>query len=233
MNAAANPLIDRRILRNQEVPILEQVICDRGQHGRRGKNEGKQRGRLTGKPEEHAANDGRPGARHTRKHGGVCAKPTLSASCQIISPTLLMRGAWLRLSAQRMTSAPATNAPATVTFEKRWALMAPVQRRAEHDRGSEADREVDHEASRRWIGANSRARAKADTAGLVKVLADARSDRVLGVHIIGPEAGTMIHEAPCWLSSSALQLKTSPAACMHIPHCPRPSRRRRLPWAAR
>ncbi|HUK58501.1 MAG TPA: dihydrolipoyl dehydrogenase [Stellaceae bacterium] len=43
--------------------------------------------------------------------------------------------------------------------------------------------------------ANPRARANADTEGFVKLLADAATDRVLGVHIIGPDAGTMIAEA--------------------------------------
>ena len=43
--------------------------------------------------------------------------------------------------------------------------------------------------------ANARARTNADTDGFVKVLADAASDRVLGVHIIGPDAGTIIAEA--------------------------------------
>jgi len=43
--------------------------------------------------------------------------------------------------------------------------------------------------------ANARARANADTEGFVKILADAKTDRVLGVHIIGPDAGTMIAEA--------------------------------------
>ncbi len=42
--------------------------------------------------------------------------------------------------------------------------------------------------------ANSRARAVVDTDGFVKILANAKTDRVLGVHIIGPEAGTVIHE---------------------------------------
>jgi dihydrolipoamide dehydrogenase len=42
--------------------------------------------------------------------------------------------------------------------------------------------------------ANARARCNAETDGFVKILADAKTDRVLGVHIIGPEAGTMIHE---------------------------------------
>jgi dihydrolipoamide dehydrogenase len=43
--------------------------------------------------------------------------------------------------------------------------------------------------------ANARARTNGDTEGSVKVLADAATDRVLGVHIIGPDAGTMIAEA--------------------------------------
>jgi dihydrolipoamide dehydrogenase len=42
--------------------------------------------------------------------------------------------------------------------------------------------------------ANSRARANADSEGQVKILADATTDRVLGAHIIGPDAGTLIHE---------------------------------------
>jgi dihydrolipoamide dehydrogenase len=43
--------------------------------------------------------------------------------------------------------------------------------------------------------ANGRARAMDDTEGLVKILADAATDRVLGVHIIGPRASDMIAEA--------------------------------------
>lgn len=43
--------------------------------------------------------------------------------------------------------------------------------------------------------ANSRARAVGDTDGLVKILACSKTDRVLGVHIIGPDAGTLIAEA--------------------------------------
>ena len=38
-------------------------------------------------------------------------------------------------------------------------------------------------------------RAIGKTDGFVKVIADARTDRLLGVHIIGAEAGTMIAEA--------------------------------------
>jgi dihydrolipoamide dehydrogenase len=43
--------------------------------------------------------------------------------------------------------------------------------------------------------ANSRAKTNRDTEGFVKVLADAKTDRVLGVHIIGSLAGTMIAQA--------------------------------------
>jgi dihydrolipoamide dehydrogenase len=43
--------------------------------------------------------------------------------------------------------------------------------------------------------ANGRAKAMDETEGLVKVLADAKTDRVLGVHIIGPRASDMIAEA--------------------------------------
>lgn len=42
--------------------------------------------------------------------------------------------------------------------------------------------------------ANGRARAMADTDGFVKILADAKTDRILGAHIIGPDAGTIIAE---------------------------------------
>jgi dihydrolipoamide dehydrogenase len=42
--------------------------------------------------------------------------------------------------------------------------------------------------------ANGRAKANQTTDGFVKILADARTDRVLGCHIIGPQAGELIHE---------------------------------------
>ena len=44
------------------------------------------------------------------------------------------------------------------------------------------------------FSANSRARAQGHPEGFVKILACAETDRVLGVHIIGHEAGTIIHE---------------------------------------
>jgi dihydrolipoamide dehydrogenase len=42
--------------------------------------------------------------------------------------------------------------------------------------------------------ANGRAKANQTTDGFVKIIADALTDRVLGAHIIGPQAGELIHE---------------------------------------
>jgi dihydrolipoamide dehydrogenase len=42
--------------------------------------------------------------------------------------------------------------------------------------------------------ANSRAKATGHTEGFVKILADAKTDKILGCHIIAHEAGTLIHE---------------------------------------
>jgi dihydrolipoamide dehydrogenase len=51
--------------------------------------------------------------------------------------------------------------------------------------------------------ANGRARTIDETAGKVKVLADAGSDRVLGIHIIGPSAGDLIGEAAASMAFGA------------------------------
>ena len=45
------------------------------------------------------------------------------------------------------------------------------------------------------FSANSRARATGDFEGMIKVLADATTDKILGVHIVGPSAGELIAEA--------------------------------------
>ena len=41
---------------------------------------------------------------------------------------------------------------------------------------------------------NARAKAVMQADGFVKLIADAETDRILGCHIIGPNAGEMIHE---------------------------------------
>ena len=51
--------------------------------------------------------------------------------------------------------------------------------------------------------ANSRARSVDDTEGMVKFIADASTDKILGAHIMGPNAGELIHECasarePLW-----------------------------------
>ncbi len=51
--------------------------------------------------------------------------------------------------------------------------------------------------------ANGRAKALGQTDGFVKVLADATTDRLLGVHIIGPRAGDLIAEAATAMSFHA------------------------------
>lgn len=43
--------------------------------------------------------------------------------------------------------------------------------------------------------ANSRARTNEDSEGLVKVITDADTDRILGVHILSANAGELIAEA--------------------------------------
>ena len=45
------------------------------------------------------------------------------------------------------------------------------------------------------FGATGRARAMEDLAGMVKVIAHAETDRILGVHIVGPQASELIAEA--------------------------------------
>lgn len=51
--------------------------------------------------------------------------------------------------------------------------------------------------------ANSRAKTNDDVDGFIKVLAEKESDKILGVHIIGPNAGEMIGEAGLALEYNA------------------------------
>ncbi|RIA56380.1 dihydrolipoyl dehydrogenase [Dichotomicrobium thermohalophilum] len=54
---------------------------------------------------------------------------------------------------------------------------------------------TDYKVGKFPFTANGRAKANRQTEGFVKVLADAKTDQVLGVHILGPDAGNMIAEA--------------------------------------
>ncbi|PZP57220.1 MAG: dihydrolipoyl dehydrogenase [Micavibrio aeruginosavorus] len=62
---------------------------------------------------------------------------------------------------------------------------------------------VDYKKGKFPFSANGRARAMNATDGFVKILADAKTDKVLGVHIIGPEAGTLIAEIGIAMEFSA------------------------------
>ncbi len=53
---------------------------------------------------------------------------------------------------------------------------------------------IDYKAGKFLFLANGRAKANQTTDGFVKILADARTDKVLGCHILGPQAGELIHE---------------------------------------
>ena len=54
---------------------------------------------------------------------------------------------------------------------------------------------IEYKVGKFPFSANGRARANGDTDGFVKILADAKTDKVLGCHILGPDAGNLIHEA--------------------------------------
>jgi dihydrolipoamide dehydrogenase len=54
---------------------------------------------------------------------------------------------------------------------------------------------VDYRVGKFPFSANSRAKVNHETEGFVKFLADAKTDKVLGVHMMGPQVGEMIGEA--------------------------------------
>ncbi len=57
------------------------------------------------------------------------------------------------------------------------------------------DEGIDFRSGKFPFAASGRAQAMADTDGMIKILADAESDRILGVHIVGPNASELITEA--------------------------------------
>jgi len=71
------------------------------------------------------------------------------------------------------------------------------------------------------FAANGRALGQGDTSGFVKMLADAKTDRILGVHIIGNNASELVAEAVVAMEFGASR-KISPASAMPT----RPCRRR-------
>ncbi len=71
-----------------------------------------------------------------------------------------------------------------------WPEVAAVGRTEEQLKGDG----VEYRVGKFPFTANSRARCNAETDGFVKILADARTDRILGCHIVGPQAGDLIQE---------------------------------------
>ncbi len=63
------------------------------------------------------------------------------------------------------------------------------------------------------LQASGRARTLGESEGRVKILADARTDRILGVHILGPHAGDLIAEA-----AAAMEFGASAEDLAHVCH---------------
>ena len=76
------------------------------------------------------------------------------------------------------------------------------------------------------FSANSRAKVNHEAEGFVKVLADAKTDRVLGVHMVGPDVGEMIAE---WCVAMEFQASSEDVARTCHPH---PTRSEALRQAA-
>lgn len=113
----------------------------------------------------------------------------------------LVRGPWLahkgsaegvmvaELAAGRRTAAVNYEAIPSVIYtepEIAWVGKTEQQLRAEG---------VAYRSGTFPFAANSRARIRGETAGRVKILADVASDRVLGVHLIGPQASELVAQA--------------------------------------
>lgn len=54
---------------------------------------------------------------------------------------------------------------------------------------------IDYKIGKFPFMANSRAKTNLEAEGFAKVLADSKTDKILGVHMIGPVAGELINEA--------------------------------------
>ena len=80
-----------------------------------------------------------------------------------------------------------------------WPELASVGQTEEQLKADERE----YKAGRYYFKANARAKTMGEEEGLVKVLADKASDRLLGVHIVGPRASDMIAEAVVAMEFSA------------------------------
>lgn len=60
--------------------------------------------------------------------------------------------------------------------------------------------DTDYKVGKFSFLANSRAKSTGDAEGIVKLLACSKTDKILGAHIIGPDAGTLIGEVAAYMS---------------------------------
>ena len=74
------------------------------------------------------------------------------------------------------------------------AMIAQMDRRIGDVMAKLKEQGIAYKAGKFPFQANSRARAAGGGEGFVKILADAETDQVLGAHIAGPDAGTLIAE---------------------------------------
>ncbi len=120
--------------------------------------------------------------------------PTISAIGDLIDGPMLAHKAedegvaWAELLAGKAGHVNSDTIPSVIYT---WPEMASVGITEEQAK----EQTLDYRVGKFPFLANGRAKAMDETEGLVKVLADARTDRVLGVHIIGPRASDLIAEA--------------------------------------
>ncbi|HEX8202120.1 MAG TPA: dihydrolipoyl dehydrogenase [Isosphaeraceae bacterium] len=120
--------------------------------------------------------------------------PTISAIGDLIDGPMLAHKAedegvaWAELLAGKAGHVNYDTIPGVIYT---WPEMASVGITEEQAK----ERGLDYRVGKFPFVANGRAKAMDETEGLVKVIADAKTDRVLGVHIIGPRASDMIAEA--------------------------------------
>lgn len=120
--------------------------------------------------------------------------PTISAIGDLIDGPMLAHKAedegiaWAELLAGKAGHVDYDTIPSVIYT---WPEMASVGITEEQAK----ERKLDYRVGKFPFLANGRAKAMDETEGIVKILADARTDRVLGVHIIGPRASDLIAEA--------------------------------------
>jgi len=74
---------------------------------------------------------------------------------------------------------------------------------------------VDYKKGTFPFRANGRARTLGQVDGFIKILADSKTDRLLGVHIVGPHAGDLINEAAVAISFGASSEDLARTCHMH------------------